>query len=567
MSRFRWPSVLLTVGMILVVILAGCTRLPQSGPVGRSDQQEGGEAPASYIYNPPAPAEGATAEQVATGFINAGSGIQDDFATARKYMTDEAAENWNPEARTLIYSSQPAVVASDAENEFTVQFEIQGVVDEAGVHSQTSENSTEALTLSMTRVDGEWRVSEAPNGIVLDSSQFNALYASQRLFFYDPSFSYAVPDVRWFLNRSGQTAEIVQALMDGPAAYLDGAVASAFPAGSELSRPSVPVRSGAAEVDVSSTTLTDTGPLERQRMQQQLELTLSDLARISEVEMSVGLNPVDLGEDDPEFQAVEDSMSVGSLQVGVDESDQLVYYEGAAVLPVSGLADLGNLEPKDPTMSVDNSEFVFLNGSRTALYWANREGTVETLAEGEELIAPSLDHAGWSWTADRGADTTQINAVQRGDRRDVSAEWLQDRQIQALRVSPDGARVALVVGDDDGGNNELYIAGVVRDSDGAPLAIGSPISMDTSVPINDVVWYSTSELLVAATSDTERVVPELVGLNGSHTSLNPLLGLTGFSAGAGSSTIYAETGEEVMLRVGSWWRPQSGVAHDLSFPG
>lgn len=554
----------------LTLLLAGCTSLPQSGPVSRSDEQGRSESTASYIFNPPAPTQDATPEAIVTGFINAGSGIQDDFATAREYMTTEAAASWEPESRTVIYSSQPAVVASDAEGEYTVQFEIQGVVDDAGVLSQTSENSTEAITLRLVEDDaGEWRVAEAPDGIILDSSQFNALYASHRLFFYDPSYSYAVPDVRWFLNRSGQTAEIVQSLMDGPAAYLDGAVATAFPEGAALSRPSVPVSSGIAEVDLNSSTLGGTEALARQRMQQQLELTLTELARVSDVEMTMGQNPVDLGEEDENFESVSTSPSVGTLQVAVGENDQLVYYEGAAVLPIAGAPDVAFLEPADPTMSLDNSQLVFLNGDRDGLYWATTEGQLDRVHDGESLTAPSLDHTGWAWTADRVDDDESTVTVARfGDEietRTVEASWLDQRRVEALRVSPDGARVAIVVGDDD--SNELYVAGVIRDGSGAPVGIGNPISLETTVPLNDVVWYSSEELLVAATSATERVVPELIGLNGTHASLNPLLGMTGFSAGAGSNVIYAETEGEVVLGVGSWWRPQSGVARDLSFPG
>ena len=45
---------------------------------------------------------------------------------------------------------------------------------------------------------------------------------------------------------------MTSALLAGPAPYLRGAVASAFPSGIKLARESVPVVSGAAQVDLTA---------------------------------------------------------------------------------------------------------------------------------------------------------------------------------------------------------------------------------------------------------------------------------------------------------------------------
>ena len=155
------------------------------------------------------------------------------------------------------------------------------------------------------------------------------MFSPYNLYFYDPTYTYAVPDVRWFANRQGISAAIVAAMLEGPAPYLAGAVISAFPEGSQLVRRAVPIESGAASVDLSAEVLTGTTFLRRQQMQQQLELTLGGFIRISTVRMTVDQREVDLGGGpDHQFKAAVRNPAVGNVQVGI-LNDELVFYQGS----------------------------------------------------------------------------------------------------------------------------------------------------------------------------------------------------------------------------------------------
>ncbi|HRO30280.1 LpqB family beta-propeller domain-containing protein [Citricoccus sp.] len=564
--RWRW-LVLVVAGLL---VLSGCARLPQGGPVGTSEPLAGNDNQVNYTFTPAGPSDGDSPEEIIRGFLTAGTGVQDDYATAREFLTEDAAAAWQPNARTLVYTSEPTLVPSATDNVFTVQMEVESVVDDRGIMSRMPANTTEAAEFEVTEEDGQWRITRAPAGVVLETTQFRALFGSHELYFYDQSYQYAVPDVRWFLNRPGTAADIVDALLDGPAPYLEGAVRTAFQSGSELARPSVPISGGAAKVDFTQQTFEGTDALTRHRMQQQLELTLGGLNNVSTVELSVDLDPIDLGPTPDGFVTARVNPSVGSTQVAVADG-QLVYYEGDAAVPVGGLRTDAGEPPALPAMSLDGTRFAFLNPDRDQMRTADTDGSQRLVLQGSDLTRPSFDLSGWVWTVDH-AQGTRVMAIDAGTggagdeaTREISAEWIGDREVSALRISRDGTRAAIVAG--EGGSNHLYLAGVIRDSEGVPRGLGAPVRLEPTVPITEVTWLSDQELVVASTSPNEPVEAQVVGFDGSLRTLKPLLGMTGLSTGPADNPIYAETAEAVHALAGSTWRSQAGVAEDLAFPG
>jgi hypothetical protein len=564
--RWRWLA-LVIVGLL---VLSGCARLPQSGPVGTSEPLPGDDNQVNYTFTPAGPADGASPEDIIRGFLTAGTGVQDDYATARQFLTADTAATWQPEARTLVYTSEPTLVSSATDNVYTVQMEVESVVDDRGIMSRMPANTTEAAEFEVTEQDGQWRITQAPAGIVLEATQFRALFGSHELYFYDQSYQFAVPDVRWFLNRPGTAADIVDALLDGPAPYLEGAVRTAFQSGSELARPSVPVSAGAAKVDFTEQTFEGADGLTRHRMRQQLELTLGGLNSVSSVDLSVDLDPIDLGPTPSAFVTARVNPSVGSTQVAVADG-QLVYYEGDAAVPVGGIRINADEPPVLPAMSLDGTRFAFLNPGRNQMRWADTDGFQRLVLQGEDLTRPSFDLSGWVWTVDH-SQGTRVMAIYAGDgtagqeaTREISAEWIGDRDVSALKISRDGTRAAIVAGEGD--STHLYLSGVIRDSEGVPRGLGAPVRLEPTVPVSDVTWLSDQELVVASTSPNEPVEAQVVGFDGSLRTLKPLLGMTGFSTGPGDNPIYAETAEAVHALAGSTWRSQAGVAEDLAFPG
>lgn len=564
------PSRIGTVVAVILsalLVLSGCSSLPLSGQVGESEQQDDQDDRVSYTFNPAGPITDATPEAIISGFITAATGIQNDFATAKRFLTEEAAKNWDPGAGTRIFAEQPTVNETTQDNTYTASMSLNGRLSADGVYEPLPEGTTDAVKYRLTQVDGQWRIAELPDGIMLDSAQFEALYVSHMLYFYDPTYTYAVPDTRWMLNAPGQSSNIVKALLAGPAPYLKGAVVSAFGSEAQLGNLGVTTTAGTAEVDLTEATFSGASHLNRQRMHQQLNMTLTRLAGIDNVNMSVDLTEVELGATHPAFEKADLTATVENYLVGVDpNTHQLARLENDKTTEIEGLNDVAFLKPRFPTANPDVDTFVFLNSEADKMFSANTTGKLFEIATGEKLTAPSVDHHNWAWSAIRKDDNTEIvaAAIDGTEVHQIRADWLTGSST-GLRVSPDGTRIALLIDHND--TTKLVVTGIIRDDQGVPLGLSEPILVQTETEPTHVNWYSTAELLVGATSKTNRVELELVGLGGTMATFKPLLGLTYFTAGAGQPSVYAETSEDLYLRVGNNWRSQPAVIRDVSYPG
>lgn len=559
------------------LVLAGCTQIPQSSPVRSGEPLADNRASADTPqFRPPGPADGADAEEVIRGFILAGTSPQDDYEIAREHLTGPATQQWNPAQRTVVYSAQPTITRV-AEDSYQIQVEVDSEVDEYGLRTMAPPGSTRAWEITLDETEQGPRISAVDDGTLLSLSQFTQVYAPHDLVFFDQTMTYAVADVRWFVNRGTTVTAATRALLHGPAPYLTGATVSAFPvrSGTDLTHPAVPVdEAGVARVDLVDAAVEGADAEARYRMEEQLRLTLTGLASVNRVEVSVEGAPLASSGGDATPVPVQVDPPAESVQVGVAPSTGgLAFFQGLSVTPVGGVANVADLHPAVPAMSRDRTRFAFLTQDRTSLYLATAEGRLEQAVRGTGLTPPSIDALGWAWTVDAGGSAriqaSPLEPGGDGSGRVVTAPWLEDgERIVALRISRGGARAALVV--DDGERRTVRVAGVVRGSDGVPASLTEPLLLPSQEDPDLVEWVGDTSLIASATAGDEddRVTPEIIDLDGTTRQLNPLSGLTGVSAGD-RGTLYAETQDTVFMLVGSSWRAQElrRPVRDLAFPG
>ncbi|MFF1828623.1 LpqB family beta-propeller domain-containing protein [Paenarthrobacter sp. NPDC058040] len=555
---------------VLVLFLASCAQIPRSGPVGKSKDESAGNSNAPVFF-PAAPRAGASPEAVIEDFYMAGSGYEDDYPVARQYLTQAQSVTWKPDKRALVFR-EAQVVKTAVENEYVYELDLAYSVDADGIATQYPPGTKESIPVTLDQVEGEWRISKVPDGTAIPEETFKVIYGAYPIYFYDPTFTYAVPDYRWFIKKK-TVKSMTSALLAGPAPYLRGAVVSAFPSGIKLARESVPVVSGAAQVDLSAKELFDASAEDRQRMQNQLALTFRSQPDVINVQLRADQDLVRVDDDGSVLPPVVDK-SVPARQVAVNNGD-LVRYENNRVSPLPDIQPVAGLGPHAPAESPVSQTVAFLNGDRTTLYSIEPGQPARQLTTRSTLTGPSFSPHDWVWTAGPGANgATEIVAFKPTGvapgmavpSSTVTPAWLSGRTVKEFRVSREGAR-ALIISVANG-KTAVQVSGIVRNPDGTPKDLTAPITLFTGSSPDQGVWVNGSTVAVMTASATGTVVPELLSLaSGDPQQLAPWDGLTSLSAGNGSEQIFGQSAAGVFQRVGNGWELQLKGPTEPAFPG
>ncbi|MFJ6270115.1 LpqB family beta-propeller domain-containing protein [Pseudarthrobacter oxydans] len=556
--------------VLLLVLLAGCARIPTSGPVGKSSEGSAGNLSAP-VFLPAAPQPGASPETIIDYFYRAGSGYEDDYAVARQYLTQASSVSWKPDQRALVYR-EARVVATGTENVYNYELDVAYTVDADGIATQSPEGTIENIPVTVTQVDGEWRISAIPDGTAIAEETFKVIYGAFPIYFYDPSFTFAVPDVRWFIKNKTVKA-MTSALLAGPAPYLRGAVASAFPSGIKLARESVPVVSGAAQVDLTAKELMETSPEDRLRMQMQLTLTFRSQPDVVNVELRANQDLVRVEDDGSVLPPVQDK-NVPSRQIAISGND-LVRYENNRVSPLPDMQPVSSLNPRLPAESPVSQSAAFLNDSRTTLYSISPGQPARALTTRSTLSRPSFGLNEWVWSAGPGGSgDTEVVAYRPAGIAEgatvpsvtLTPAWLAGRTVKEFRISREGVR-ALVISEQNG-KTRVQVTGIIRGGDGTPRELTPPITLATGSDPDQGAWVTDTTIAVMKGSAASNVTPELLSLaSGQPQQLAPWPGLVALSAGNGPEDIYAQSAEGIFQRLGNGWSPQIKGPTDPSFPG
>jgi hypothetical protein len=566
-SRGRLKSVVL---LIVVLLLASCARIPTAGPVGKSVEGSEGNVNAP-VFLPAAPQPGATPENIIDYFYRAGTGYEGDYAVAREYLTQAASVSWKPDQRALVYR-EAKVVSTGVDNVYNYQLDVSYSVDVDGIATQMPEGTIENIPATLTQVDGEWRISAIPDGTAIPEETFKVIYGAYPIYFYDPSFTYAVPDVRWFI-RNKTVKAMTSALLAGPAPYLRGAVVSAFPSGIKLARESVPVVSGAAQVDLTAKELTEASTEDRLRMQTQLALTFRGQPDVVNVELHANQDLVRVEDNGSVLPPVRDK-NVPVREIAVS-GNELVRYENNRVSPLPDMQPVSSLGPRYPAESPVSQTVAFLNESRTTLYSMVPGQPARALTTRSIITHPSFSVQDWVWAAGPGATGgTEVVAYRPVGVAEGAAvptvtltpAWLAGRNVKELRISREGVR-ALVISEQNG-TTKVQVAGIIRNADGTPRELTAPITLVASGAPDQGVWVNDTTVAVMKSSAGSNVTPELLSLtSGQPQQLAPWPGLMWLSAGNGPEEIYCQSAEGIFQRLGNGWSPQLKGPIDPSFPG
>ncbi|WP_298118274.1 GerMN domain-containing protein [uncultured Aurantimicrobium sp.] len=484
----------LAIAVVAVFVLSACSGIPRAGSVNQGSAVVPVEDD-TIEFLPSGPVENGTIEQILRGFVEASSSPVSDYAIARQFLTPEFATQWDATSSVNVDAGLRTVFQTD-DQLGQVTYTLTALVDAQGNYSDVSPTLSVTNDYSFQQIDGQWRISSAPDGVVMDRFTFDQVYQAHPLYFFDSTNSLLVPDVRFFPAGASASTRITKALLAGPSGWLaaNGAAHTAFPAGTALVADTVPVTRGTATVDLNSAALSADPTVIRQ-MKQQLAASLQSVENINTVNMLVDGATLN--------NAI--SSSIDSVIPKPVDSRPLVltdktfgYWTGSAVETATQLAPaILSEQPSAITTSNGNTQAAVLTAEGVAFI---RNGNAQLVDTRPGLIAPALDTFGYLWSVPASQPDKLLVISTDGKQLQLEVPWSSADSIQSLSLSRDGSRVLALI--ETNGAYELLVSALVRGEKSVPEQLGIPLvlSLAAGTPVA-AAWVDTTTVVSVSTAN------------------------------------------------------------------
>jgi hypothetical protein len=558
MTRVR--GILALILAVCAVVVTGCAGFPTSGPPEYGlENGNTGSGSQNVVFIPNSPQPGATPQQIVEGFIDAGSGpgVLGNWAVAQEFLAPSLRGTWNPDAQVIVDERAERDYVETGEGVVDFASEVVGSVDDKGVYQRADLSPGNWTFRLEQQEDGEWRITEAPDGIWLDEAQFPQVFHRYPVTYFDPSWQYLVPDVRWFPVAKAARS-IANALVNEPMSeWLAESVQSAFPDGVTAVTVVPTAEEGVSDVALKGDAMLAASSDARNRMLTQLEESLR-AAGVTEVVMTVDSAPIDAQ------PVTVRSTRVPATPLVLTEAG-FGFLTGDEIDKIPGLSEA--VEAVSPVSVQVGAErdLAAARLSSGAVVRLNSAGTEpEVLDTRPGLVDPVIDPSGVVWSVPQDDPSALRAYLPSGDVIDVADAWGDATAIAGMALSRDGTRLAAVVS--AGGRTVLSVAGVVREDD-MPARLGQPMQLAVAggaivgVTRIGVTWIDDVSVgVLTSGADTDSTVIEQVVGAPTASSTAPS-GMASIAGGTGISSLRlrAEDGTLYVKRGTSWQPTATGV--------
>jgi hypothetical protein len=547
-SRLRGTVPVLFV-VALVALLAGCISEPGGGPVLSYSitQGPGGQSqPLPQIIAQP-PGAGWTPEEIVKGFLTASASFTGGQRIAREYLTAEENRAWTPNWSAFVYSNGPnvrpaAFTGTGAAQVATVTIggSEQAFLSGTGGYVAPSASAAGGVpggppTFRLVKVGKDWRISKAPPYLVLTSYSFQYDYQLRNLYFFDPTDSVLVPDPV-YVPLQATTASLMDGLVydliNPPGDWLFRATNTAFPK-KTTTIGDVTLTGGTAAVNLGGAITKGASDDLLQKVSAQLLWTLTGPGgsgpAVQSVQLSVNGQPWSpRGSDlNPVQQRPQSKYAPAS-----GASSQYYYVGGTGDLMSTDtskqnrtvkLAHIGT----GYTQIAVSPDKQYVAALKNGSLFTGRLGGQLVRREGDGYMSLSWDPSDDLWAA-TGGSIVMLNGAASPSQaagKPVAINVVNsDNTTQnvgpftALRVAPDGVRVAIIVGGDDLDFGAFVPLPNARPGQAAVEIVLSQFYVSVpSATFTSVTWYGPDNVI--ALRDPGPALTEYPVDGGSSTSI------------------------------------------------
>ncbi|WP_375476860.1 LpqB family beta-propeller domain-containing protein [uncultured Jatrophihabitans sp.] len=513
----------------VAMLLAGCSGVPAtSTPQTIQTVGLGG------VVNPPiVPPRNAQPRDIVIGFLAAETVDPSTQKSSEAFLTSGARNRWSYSGATIV-SDLSYGTYSATSHSVPVTGRIVGTLSAQGVYTPTlngvgAGGQVATFKYGIALVNGQYRIDQPANGLLLTDAQFTAYYHQHPLYFWDAIHRYLVPDVRYTAETDERTLTswLLAQLAAGPRQDLASGAVATDTLPEQAKRLTA---SGTSTVRVQVAGSSELGGQARDRLAAQLAYTLGDTLHGAELSITDGGTAVSI----PAGRGAQFTVGTFPSALGPPPAAEAVYYlrngriyaDSGKPLPGAlgnGSLPFGSIAVTRPG-GTGRLTVAGVQGSGAAqrLVIATEGGvarpTSVTGLLSRPTWAPGVPVADTSevWV---GAGSQVFRVVTNGKTAQVSSVSIPSAaggRVVALRFSPDGSRIAMVFAGSNGASR-LYIGTVVRSAKQPQVeALQQPISPE-GVVVQDVAWSDSLKLFAIGylKSSHEPEVFE-TGVDGAH---------------------------------------------------
>jgi Lipoprotein LpqB beta-propeller domain/Sporulation and spore germination len=560
---------------VLAGLLAtGCATIPDSGPVLSTPTPAppgGGVTSAGLVVE--GPENGWSPVQVVSGFLQASASFAHNHAVAREYLTAGASKLWQPGAQVTILAQSPDVQRQSGQlpgqtghTNVVVSWQKIATLEGSGEYIPVGGGAAEQQVFGLELVNGQWRIDSLPavggqkvsTELLLPSVLFHLVYAPRDLYFYAQPGQLLVPDPVFVpIESTDVVSYVLNGLKQDPNGWLQNAAVTAFPPAARLRKvqvlPGVP-GGKTAIVDLGLPRSTPQSAVRAMVAQIVWTLTSSSYspALLQAVKIKVNGHPWSPGPGG----AAQD-LSDYARYVPRTPRDPNLYYlsAGGAVrmfgrraqsVPVPGEAGTGQIPLTQVAVSPDGRYLAGVAGPADTVYTGDLVAAARAHASdgarnlhrrlaGTGFTGLSFDSSGNLWVAGRVQHTPGVWLIPPTGAPVQVTMPPGLGPVTALKVAPDGVRIAMIVGQGPAARVELGAierAGTVASvSQVVPLAPGLPEP-------SALTWYDEDHLLAITQQGTASQLWEVPVNGDAPVGKNSLPGMVSITAAGTQNPLY-----------------------------
>ncbi len=591
MSRLaaRHRSLPVAAACVAAVVMAGCATVPSSGPPrpireSPNELTQGEDFPQLI---PAPPGDQWKPKQIVSGFLVASASFAD--AVAREYLAPWA-QNWKRGWAVTVVSQpkfKPAVflphlTGQPASRTATVQVSGQelATLTASGQYQIPPASAKHVITFKLVKINGQWRITNPPSRLLLSKSDFLRVYQPRNLYFFAQPGRMLVPDPV-FVPLQATTTDLatglVRALKQRPLGYLQGVTQTSFPQGTRLLGP-VRIGGSGAIVNLGGA-IARASPSVLAGVAAQLVWTLTSPSYGRPAIKSVRLEINGQLQRPPGSAAGVELLSAYQSMVPRPATRTGLYFVGGdgviqvlspslAASPAAARGQAGTGLVPMTTIAVSPPDERYIAGispDGRVIHVGSlaRGATLESWRPGGRSTSLSWDRHGDLWAATSRGIWLRPPGGKPPIAVDVGLHGSE--RVTALRVAPDGVRVAMIV--HTGATSELQIGAITRGSSAASIGQLIPLGPGITAPAA-LSWYDPDNLIVLVHPRTADARLERVPVNGGQVAaIAPEPDIISVATAGTQIVAGLRNGQMVTFTgtAGGWGPPIAG--HDPAYPG